>query len=367
MVLNEIASHLYAYLCFVKGKNYLAMEPPKVAIVILNWNGTYFLKKFLPSVVSTQYPNAEIYVADNASTDDSIAFVRNHFPEVKIILNNENLGFAGGYNKALSQIEAKYFVLLNQDVEVTPGWIDPVIDLMEKEENIAACQPKLRAFHHKAFFEYAGAAGGWIDRYGYPFCRGRVFKTVEKDKGQYDNPQPIFWASGAALFIKSSLYRESGGLDTDFFAHMEEIDLCWRLQRMGYKVMVCPQSIVYHVGGGSLPQGNPRKVYLNFRNNLIMLYKNLMPEERDSILFNRKLLDGIAALKSLCSGNFKEVKSIWKAHQSFRKWKKEHKNKLPDLSFSPYFKLSGVYKGSIIWDYYVKKEKIFPLSLKNKK
>ncbi len=343
------------------------MQPPKVAVVILNWNGKKFLKQFLPSVVASNYPNADIYIADNASTDTSVEYIRQNFPEVKIILNSGNLGFAGGYNEALSKIEADYFVLLNQDVEVTSNWIQPVIKEMEKDHQIAACQPKLRAFHHKDFFEYAGAAGGWIDRYGYPFCRGRVFKTVEKDKGQYDHEQTAFWASGAALFIRAHLYQEAGGLDENFFAHMEEIDLCWRLQRMGYKIAVCPQATVYHVGGGSLPQGNPRKVYLNFRNNLIMLYKNLSPKERNTILFSRKVLDGVAAVKSILSGNIEEVKSIWKAHRSYYKWKSINKNKLNDIPYLPFFEIPGVYKGSIIWDYFIRKSKIFPPTLKSKK
>ncbi|HLR36861.1 MAG TPA: glycosyltransferase family 2 protein [Chitinophagaceae bacterium] len=343
------------------------MQPPKVAVVILNWNGKKFLKQFLPSVVASDYPNTDIYIADNASTDNSVEFIRQNFPEIKIILNSGNLGFAGGYNEALSKIEADYFVLLNQDVEVTSNWIQPVIEEMEKDHQIAACQPKLRAFHHKDFFEYAGAAGGWIDRYGYPFCRGRVFKTVEKDKGQYDYEQTAFWASGAALFIRAHLYQEAGGLDEDFFAHMEEIDLCWRLQRMGYKIAVCPRAMVYHVGGGSLPQGNPRKVYLNFRNNLIMLYKNLSPKERNTILFSRKVLDGVAAVKSLLSGNVEEVKSIWKAHRSYYKWKSINKNNLKDIPYLPFLEIPGVYKGSIIWDYFIRKIKIFPRSLKTKK
>lgn len=340
------------------------MQPPQVAVVILNWNGKKFLSEFLPSVAATTYPHATIYVADNASTDDSMNYVEEKYPEIKTIYNSGNLGFSGGYNEALSKIKADYFVLLNQDVEVTPGWIEPLIEQMEKDTSIGACQPKLRAFHHKEFFEYAGASGGWIDRYGYTFCRGRVFKTLEKDKKQYDDNQAIFWASGAALFIRAKLYFEAGGLDEDFFAHMEEIDLCWRLQRMGYKVMICPQSEVYHVGGGSLPQGNPQKTYLNFRNNLMMLYKNLHPEERSNILFSRKLLDGIAALKSILSGHPEEFKSIWKAHLSFYKWKKEYKHQQDPLPKPLFFDLSGVYQGSIVWDYFIKKEKVFSKVIK---
>lgn len=343
------------------------MQSPKVAIVILNWNGKKFLEQFLPSVLATDYSNAEIYVADNASTDDSVAFVKSYFPVVKLLSNSGNLGFAAGYNEALSRIEADYFVLLNQDVSVTPGWIDPIIELMEKDTTVGACQPKIRAWHQPEYFEYAGAAGGWIDRYGFTFCRGRIFDTLEKDEQQYNDAQSVFWASGAALFIRAHLYRESGGLDPDFFAHMEEIDLCWRLQRMGHRIMVCPQSVVYHVGGGSLPQGNPKKVYLNFRNNLIMLYKNLHPDERNMLLFSRLLLDGIAAIKSLFSGHYAEIKSIWSAHRSFFRWKAANKNKKDTLPRPAFLHLPGVYQDSIVWQYFIEKKKTFSSLSKTKK
>lgn len=331
---------------------------PKVAVVILNWNGKKFLEQFLPSVCTSDYPNLDICVADNASTDDSLGFVRRSFPQIKIIQNQGNVGFAEGYNLALKQVNADYYVLLNQDVAVKSGWIPPVIQLMESDKRIAACQPKIRSWKHKDYFEYAGAAGGWIDRWGYTFCRGRIFDTIEKDEGQYDTPQKIFWATGAALFIRTNLYHEAGGLDPDFFAHFEEIDLCWRLQRRGYQIWCCPQSVVYHVGGGSLEQGNPRKIFLNYRNNLIMLHKNLSPEERFSTLLIRRILDGIAALKSLLQGRFSEFKSILKAHFAYYRWlsKKRLSKSFP---YPPLEYLEGVYKKSIIWEYFLRKKKTF--------
>src|ERR1700749_3754016 len=250
------------------------MPQPLVSIVILNWNGRKFLEQFLPSVLASTYNNKKIIVADNASTDDSISFLQQSFPSIRIISNPGNEGFAKGYNTALQQIESDYFVLLNSDVEVTPGWIEPIIALMESDRSIAACQPKILAYNNKHQFEYAGASGGWMDNFGYPFSRGRIFDVVEDDNGQYNDAQPCFWASGAALFVKAAVYKELNGLDEYIFAHQEEIDLCWRMQLAGYKVYVQPASIVYHVGGGTLPHGNSRKVFLNFRNNLVMLAKN---------------------------------------------------------------------------------------------
>ena len=250
------------------------MNLPSVAIVILNWNGRKFLEQFMPAVLASTYPNKRVIVADNASTDDSILFLNEHFPSVEIIRNETNEGFAKGYNTALKKVTADYYVLLNSDVEVPENWIEPVISLMETDPLIAACQPKILTFDNRSFFEYAGACGGWIDKFGYPFSRGRVFDTRETDSGQYDFVQQCFWASGAAFFIRAKLYHEMGGLDEYFFAHQEEIDLCWRLQLSGYKIFVQPASVVYHVGGGTLPRGNSRKTFLNFRNNLIMIYKN---------------------------------------------------------------------------------------------
>lgn len=246
----------------------------KTAVVILNWNGRKFLKKFLPDVIKFSKKDAEVIVADNASTDDSVAVLKADFPEIRIIENKSNGGFAKGYNQALKLIDAEYYILLNSDIEVTENWINPVIELMESDKNIAACQPKIRSYHEKEKFEYAGAAGGFIDKFGYPFCRGRIFQSLEEDKGQYDDTVEIFWATGAALFIRAELYHKLGGMDDDFFAHMEEIDLCWRLKNEGYKIMYCPKSTVYHVGGGTLPTSSSWKTYLNFRNNFFLIYKN---------------------------------------------------------------------------------------------
>ncbi|GAA4313958.1 glycosyltransferase family 2 protein [Compostibacter hankyongensis] len=334
------------------------MSFPAVAVVILNWNGRSFLERFLPSVCASTYPNLRIYVADNASTDDSIALVTSRFPQVTVIRNTENEGFAGGYNRALRQVDAAYYVLLNQDVEVEPGWIEPVIALLEQTPRAGAAQPKLRSWHNRDHFEYAGAAGGWIDRWGFTFCRGRLFDTVEPDHGQYNDVAEVFWASGAALFVKASLYRELGGLDADFFAHMEEVDLCWRLQRAGYRVLYCPDGIVYHVGGGSLPQGNPRKVYLNFRNNLMLLHKNLPRGERRWVLPVRLMLDGFAAIRSLLQGRPAEVTAILRAHRDYYKWRKTYRSP-SDRQAAPLGKLPGAYTGSIIVQYFLLGRKRF--------
>lgn len=331
---------------------------PSVAVVILNWNGKAFLEKFLPSVCSSTYGNLEIYVADNASTDDSVAFVKTHYPQIKLIQNKYNNGFAGGYNAALKEVEADIYVLLNQDVEVAPGWIEPVIAQMQQDPNIAACQPKMRAYHDQERFEYAGAAGGWMDILGYTFCRGRILYTTEVDHGQYNDAQDIFWATGAALFIRSACFREVGGFDDDFFAHMEEVDLCWRLQRAGYRVMYCPESVVFHVGGGSLPQGNPRKLYLNFRNNLMMLWKNLHSEDRWIVLSQRFFLDLLAAVKSLAAGKPKDMMAIFRAYRDYYKWRRKYvkKDTLPEKKL---LAISGVFHGIMIWRYYFLNRKKF--------
>ncbi|MFT6210319.1 MAG: GT2 family glycosyltransferase, partial [Bacteroidia bacterium] len=250
----------------------------RIAVVILNWNGKSFLEKFLPSVISNSQ-GATIYVADNASSDRSLEFVEKNFPTVIRIDNGNNFGFAGGYNKALEDLNEEFFVLLNSDVEITPNWLQPVIALFDSDQQVAAIQPKILSYHDKTSFEYAGAAGGFIDKNGYPFCRGRIFESLETDNGQYDAVQEVFWATGACMFVRSKVYRELGGLDDDFFAHMEEIDLCWRTKRAGHKIMVQPKSIVYHVGGGTLPKSNPFKTFLNFRNGLELLAKNL-PKNR---------------------------------------------------------------------------------------
>jgi GT2 family glycosyltransferase len=326
---------------------------PKVAIVILNWNGRHYLEQFLPSVVAATYDNYHVVVADNASTDDSVAFLQQHYPAIQIINLAENFGFAKGYNEALKQVESDYYVLLNSDVEVTPGWIDPVISLMESDTSIGACQPKLLTQKDKKLFEYAGGAGGWIDHLGYPFARGRLFDICEEDRGQYDSIAPIFWASGAAMFIRSKVYHVCGGLDEYFFAHQEEIDLCWRIQLSGYKVMACPLSVVYHVGGGTLPKGNERKVYLNFRNNLIMLAKNLPVHEAVGILPVRILLDIISAWKSLLVGQTHYFIAILRAHLSLLGWlfSRKDRNVFPP---SRKGRLTGWFSGSIVWLYFMR-------------
>ncbi|MGX5819716.1 glycosyltransferase family 2 protein [Chitinophaga lutea] len=333
---------------------------PSVAVVILNWNGKSFLERFLPSVCASHYGNLEIYVADNASTDDSVAYVASAFPQVKIIRNASNSGFAGGYNEALRHVKADIFVLLNQDVEVDPDWIAPVIAQMQQDPSIAACQPKLRAWSERESFEYAGAAGGWMDILGYTFCRGRILYTTERDQGQYDDVQDIFWATGAALFIRSECFFEVGGFDPYFFAHMEEVDLCWRLQRAGHRISYCPQSVVYHVGGGSLPQGNPRKLYLNFRNNLIMLCKNLHFSEQWIILSQRHALDLLAAFKSLVSGKPKDMMAIFRAYRDFYRWRRTEEKKLTDeFPRKRLYDLHGVFHGIMIWRYYFLHKKTF--------
>lgn len=330
---------------------------PKVAVVILNWNGKKFLEKFLPTVIKFSKKDAEIVVADNASNDDSVAFLKNNFPEINIIELSENYGFAGGYNKALQQIEATYYVLLNSDVEVTENWINPVVEIMEQNASVAACQPKILSYVEKSKFEYAGAAGGFIDQYGYPFCRGRVFLTTETDSGQYDNECEIFWATGACLFIRSGLFHKASGFDADFFAHMEEIDLCWRLKNMGYKIMYSPHSTVYHVGGGTLPKTNPRKTYLNFRNNLMMLAKNLPSSLLFPVLFSRLILDGIAGLKFLIAGQVPDFFSIIKAHFSF--YFSIGKTAGKRKQINPKHLPSGIYTKNLVVEYYLKGRKFF--------
>lgn len=287
----------------------------KVAVVILNWNGKDYLEKFLPGVV--KHSDAKVYVADNASTDDSINYIKNNFPDVEVVINDKNYGFAEGYNVALKKIDAEYFVLLNSDVEVTENWVAPIVHLMDSDKSISACQPKIKDYNNKNFFEYAGAAGGFIDYLGYPLCRGRIFNHIEEDKGQYDDVAEIFWATGACMFVRSSIFNELGGLDNHFFAHMEEIDLCWRMKNSGYKVMYHPKSTVYHVGGGTLNKINPKKTYLNFRNNLFLLHKNLPKNKRFKIIFTRLILDGMAGVKLLLEGKPSHTFAIVKAHFHF--------------------------------------------------
>lgn len=292
----------------------------KTAVVILNWNGAALLRQYLPSVTAGTDPaSATVIVADNGSTDDSIALLKNEFPQVEILAFSENHGFAEGYNKAIAILADRfeYIVLLNSDVAVRPGWINPLVDYLDANPDCAAVQPKLLSDTRRSHFEYAGASGGFIDRNGYPYCRGRIFNVCEKDNGQYDKPIDVMWASGAALTVRSRVYLECGGLDKDFFAHMEEIDLCWRMRLAGWRLAVVPQSVVYHLGGGSLPAENPRKTYLNFRNNLLMLHKNLPDSSRNATLLRRRLLDTIAWAKYVATFDFKNAAAIWRAHRDF--------------------------------------------------
>ena len=333
----------------------------KIAIVILNWNGREMLYRYLSSVVRYSCNEASIYIADNASTDDSMAFIAQHFPHCKTLILDKNYGFAEGYNKALATIEAEYYVLLNSDVEVTHNWLLPLMELMEMYPDVAACQPKLLSIANRDAFEYAGACGGFLDRYGYPFCRGRIFNTIETDNAQYDYMQEVHWATGACLMIRSADYWSVGGLDGRFFAHNEEIDLCWRLRLAGRKIYCEPESVVYHVGGGTLPKANPMKTYLNFRNNLTMLYKNLHRDELRHVMRVRWLLDYVAATQTLLVNfNWADCRAIWKARRDFRRWRHnfdddrrqiQQNKKTTDKNINGHF--------SLLWQYYVKARKLF--------
>lgn len=294
----------------------------RIAIVILNWNGAAMMRRYLPTVVKYSAGEATVYVADNASTDDSLLLLEADFPGCKVIKLDRNWGFAEGFNKALAQIEAEYYLLLNSDIEVTHHWLTPLLEFMDAHPEAAACQPKLLSLADRDCFEYAGACGGFIDRYGYPFCRGRIFDTVERDGGQYDYRQEIFWATGAAMMVRSADYWRAGGLDGRFFAHNEEIDLCWRLRLMGRKIFCIPESCVYHVGGGTLPKGNPMKTFLNFRNNLTMLYKCLPENELRHVMRVRWVLDYVAAFEMLLlKGSLGDFKAVWRARRAFARWK----------------------------------------------
>lgn len=333
----------------------------KLAIVILNWNGQKWLAQFLPNVIANSSVNdVDLIVADNGSTDTSIDFLKNYFPEVKIIDLEKNYGFAGGYNRALIQLKYEYFLLLNSDVEVTENWLNPLMKLMDQNPNIGACQPKILDYKNPDFFEYAGASGGLIDILGYPFCRGRIMNSMEKDLAQYNDVLSIFWASGACMLLRANAFFESGMFDDDFFAHNEEIDLCWRLQNLNYDIKVVPSSVVYHVGGGTLAKSNPKKTYLNFRNNLCMLYKNLPDSILFYIIFMRMILDGVAGLKFLLSRNFGDFKAVLSAHFSFYrlipKMRLKRKSILNKKSLKD---LDGLYRGSIIWQYFIEKRSTF--------
>lgn len=323
-----------------------------IAIVILNWNGRNYLEQFLSKVVLYS-GDCRIIVADNASTDDSIQYLKDYFPQVEIIQNTENGGFAKGYNDALKLVDSEFYLLLNSDIEVTPNWIDPLYEMM-KDPTVAGCQPKVLSFYEKEFFEHAGASGGYLDRNYYPFCRGRILEKFEKDEGQYDGETEIFWATGAALLIRSEIYHKVGGLDECFFAHMEEIDMCWRIKKLGYRFMVVPKSVIYHVGGGTLSYNSPRKLYLNFRNSLFMIIKN-----HDGPLFlkliYRMKLDGIAAFRFLVKGEFKNFASVFNAHMAmyarFGTLLKQRKEIKATITT---FNSKGWYKGSILWARYFK-------------
>lgn len=332
---------------------------PSVAIVILNWNGRHHLEKFLPSIFETAYENCSIIVADNASTDNSVSFLKENYPQIEIIFLSKNFGFAKGYNEALKKVNAAYYVLINSDVEVEPHWLHPVIEFMETEETCAACQPKVLAYENKNLFEYAGAAGGWIDAYGYPFARGRVFEKCEEDHAQYNTTQQIFWATGAAMVVKSKVYHQLGGFDEYFFAHQEEIDLCWRMQIAGYKIFCCPASVVYHLGGGTLARGRSKKTFLNYRNNLIMLAKNLSLKEKWWKIPFRIVLDIVSAFKALLSGNAGYLPAVFKAHAAFIYWILLAKKEKLAFKKKPLKSLAGVYKGNIVWAYFVKNKKYF--------
>jgi hypothetical protein len=325
-----------------------------IAVVILNYNGQKFLEQFLPDVVRYSAPHS-VVVADNASTDNSIAYLLQNFPQIRLIQLEQNKGFSEGYNESLTQISADYYVLLNSDVAVTENWLVPVEAYLQKNPAIEALQPKIRAFHLPTHFEYAGAGGGFLDKWGYPFCRGRIFDTLEEDKGQYDNILPIFWASGACLIIKASAYHELGGLDADFFAHMEEIDLCWRIWRRAGKIIFLPESVVYHVGGGTLAQGNPRKTYLNFRNNLALLTKNVPFLRLVGKLAIRFCLDGVALMRFVGKGEFAQAKAIlkayWDFYRRFRFWRRKYS------VFPQENKEIPIYPRSIVWQYYAKGKK----------
>lgn len=334
------------------------MTTPSVAVVILNWNGKALLEQFLPSVLQSKYDNLQLIVGDNASTDQSVDFVKTNYPDVKLIINDHNYGFAEGYRKILEQVEADYYVLLNSDVEVPANWIQPVIDLMQTDPLIAVAQPKIKWQKDKSQFEYAGAAGGYLDLHAFPFCRGRLFDTVEPDLGQYNDQKEIFWASGAALFIKSKQWKEIGGLDPDFFAHMEEIDLCWRLKNLGYKVVYCPDAEVYHVGGGTLDANNPYKAYLNFRNNLIIMQKNLPAGDAYSRIFIRMSLDFIAWIRFMLQGKTEFAWAINKAHYHFLISTPKNAAKR-GLRQIPFLQHTGQYPSSIVYAYFVKKIQYF--------
>ena len=333
----------------------------KVSVVILNWNGEQMLRQFLPTVVSCSAgEEVEVCVADNASTDASVQWLRNEFPAVRLIVLDRNYGFAEGYNRALEQVDAEYVVLLNSDVEVTPHWLEPLVTFMDAHPEVAACQPKLLDQRKKSFFEYAGAAGGYLDKYGYPFCRGRIFDVIEEEDGQYETSVPVFWVSGAAMFIRLKDYREVGGLDNRFFAHMEEIDLCWRLKSRGKELMYIPQSRVFHVGGATLNKDNPRKTFLNFRNNLLMLYKNLPEAELASVMCIRGWLDRLAACVFFLKGERGNARAVFQARKEFKQLRASYQQQRKEnLEKSVVTSIPERSPFSILWKFHIGRKKRF--------
>lgn len=334
-----------------------------VATVILNYNGKHYLDRFLPFFKSNRFPNNKIYVVDNASTDGSVKWLRSQHPDVTTISLEKNTGYAGGYNEGLAQIKAKYYAIVNSDIEITAGWLEPIIDLMETDDRIAAVQPKILAEARRGYFEYAGASGGCMDSLGYPFCRGRILQNIERDTGQYETPMDIFWASGAAFVVRSDVFHQLGGFDADYFAHQEEIDFAWRVLLKEYRIVSCPQSVVYHVGGGTLQYGSSEKVYLNFRNNLVTLMKYLPQGDMIPIVSLRWLLDGLAGIRFLFNGQFGNAFAIVKAHYyiygHIRTIRQKRKYVAENFQLQPLIKLPGVYQGSIIMDYYLRWKRKF--------
>lgn len=332
----------------------------EIAIVILNWNTRDLLDRYLPVMIeNSQKSSTEIWVADNASSDGSIALVEEKYPSVKTFTLDKNYGFAGGYNRALAQITAKYYLLVNTDVEVTPEWLSPLHSLMESQPGVAACMPKMRSLHERNRFEYAGAAGGFIDHLGYPFCRGRIFDVTEEDAGQYNDEINIFWATGACMLVRAEVFRDLQGFDELLFAHMEEIDLCWRMQRQGYSLKYCPGSVVYHIGGGTLPKQNPWKTFLNFRNNLILLYKNLPPQRLWTVLLVRLVLDGISGIRFLAKGDFGDLWAIVRAHFAFYRLIPHYSRYRKQQNWKNQPELQGIYRKSIVWQFFVLKKRTF--------
>ena len=333
----------------------------KTSVVILNWNGAKLLQQFLPTVlIHTQTEDCEVVVADNNSSDNSVEVMRQHFPEVKLIQLDKNYGFAEGYNRALQQVHSQYVVLLNSDVETSPNWLKPMLQHLERNPETVAVQPKILSYADKSKFEYAGAAGGFIDRYGYPYCRGRILHELEEDRGQYDKPMHVFWASGACLCMRRADYMEAGGLDDDFFAHMEEIDLCWRLLARGKKIVCLPQSTVYHVGGASLDSESPRKVHLNFRNNLLMIYKNAPLRNLVEVLLVRTVLDTAAAAHFLVQRKWKHAEAVANAYSDFFKMSPAFKYKRKEnMQKSVQTNIPQQYKGSMLFDFYFRKRRTF--------